>query len=77
MKRSNGKVESFLDFRLIIVKALLKIDIPTHRQTNVPNMPTTSTTRSRMKLMSGDEVHLPEELPKNDKGRTKIYSYRV
>ncbi|XP_045783762.1 piggyBac transposable element-derived protein 4-like [Maniola jurtina] len=69
---NNDKVMSFLDFRLNVIRKLLKIDRlpPTDRQTAIRNMPTSSTV-NKIKTNTGDDIHLPEELPKNHKGKTK------
>ncbi|XP_023944413.1 piggyBac transposable element-derived protein 4-like [Bicyclus anynana] len=72
MKRSgdNSRPMSFYDFRLKVIKRLLKLDTPTDRLTQASNIPSTSASQ-KITTDAGDVIHSPAYLPKNDIGKTK------
>ncbi|XP_050669427.1 uncharacterized protein LOC126968447 [Leptidea sinapis] len=59
---------SYLDFRIEVIKNLLNINVNT---LSVSNNISPHPTESRIEVSSEANIHLPECLPKNDKGKSK------
>lgn len=60
-RQCHNKTLSFYDFRLDVIRKLLKVNEHTDR-------PTSS---RKIRTSDGGDIHVPEALPKNDNGKTK------